>query len=76
MLNKDSALAQYQVIEDNLRRLRTLLEADMVGIGPDINVELYCLEKIKLQADNLQKELTSLYELTKKFKPEITHGKD
>lgn len=63
MYNKDSTLTQLQVIEDNLRRLRTLVEADMVGIAPDINVELYCIKNIELQSRNLSEELIRAFGL-------------
>jgi hypothetical protein len=58
MYNKESVLLQINEVENQIRRLRTIIEADLL-IGQDnIKVGIYCCEKAKLQLENIQEEIT------------------
>lgn len=52
---KQSILKQIDDIEYNMHRLRILVEADLAET-PNVNVPMYCLEKSRLQIENIGKE--------------------
>ncbi len=52
-MNKESLLSQIQIVEDNMRRLRTLCETELMH-G---DVPLYCIIKARIQLENLEREL-------------------
>lgn len=54
---KESLLKQIELIEYNMRRLKTLIEADMFLI-PDANVALYCCIQSQHQLHNLENEIS------------------
>ncbi len=54
--NKESILAQITIVEDNMRRLRVLCEADLMWGG----VPLYCCMKARMQLENLEKEIEGM----------------
>lgn len=56
---KESLLKQIETVEYNMRRLKTLIEADLFLI-PDANVALYCCIKSQHQLHNLETEIANL----------------
>lgn len=56
---KESILKQIEVVEYNMRRLKTLIEADLFLV-PDANVALYCCIKSQHQLHNLENEIADL----------------
>jgi hypothetical protein len=58
MYNKESVLLQINEVESQIRRLRTIIEADLL-IGQDnIKVGIYCCIKATKQLENIQEEIT------------------
>lgn len=57
MINKESILKQIELVEYNLRRLKTIVECDMVNI-PDTKVAEYCCLNVINQTENIQREIT------------------
>lgn len=66
LFEKESLLNQIHLIEENLRRVKVLIETDMHRT-PNTNVPVYCLLKIEEQSKNLIKELRTVPE-NKKLK--------
>ncbi len=58
MYNKESILSQIEIVKYNLRRLETLVEADLVMADP--NVCTYCCMKAITQLGNISKELNPI----------------
>lgn len=56
---KESLLKQIETVEYNMRRLKTLIQADLFLV-PDANVALYCCIKSQHQLHNLETEISNL----------------
>jgi hypothetical protein len=56
--HKESILSQIKIVNDNVRRLKTLVEADLHDI-PDTKVSEYCCMKAILQLQNIAKGISS-----------------
>lgn len=54
--NKQSILSQIEIVESNLRRLKTLVECDMIE-GFDLGVPVYCCMMAINQTENIKNEL-------------------
>lgn len=56
---KEAILKQIKIVEDNVSRLRVLVEADLAE-KPNTEVARYCCIKASIQVLNIQEDLLKL----------------
>jgi hypothetical protein len=61
MYNKESILLQINEAESQIKRLKTLVQTDLMIGEENIKVGLYCCEKAKLQLRNIQDEIAPMF---------------